>query len=219
MKTVNFSKQAITSIMSLALLAPITMPSQAGVPVIDVSAIAQAIVQVNNQISQIKQLDQQIKAITDNVNYADLLNNPLVRKELNKYLPKGYNDIFEAARAGDLGALEQVAKAAAERERQAQTTQTGIERQKSVALLTQAQMTQMMQGMDVRSQRLQSLVNRINTTTNMAQKQDLMNTISAETAMINLEMNKMLVLMKQAEHQEKLANRQAGREYAKKAFQ
>lgn len=219
MKTVNFSKQAIASIMSLALLAPITMPSQAGVPVIDVSAIAQAIVQVNNQISQIKQLDQQIKAITDNGNYADLLNNPLVRKELNKYLPKGYNDIFEAARAGDLGALEQVAKAAAERERQAQTTQTGIERQKSVALLTQAQMTQMMQGMDVRSQRLQSLVNRINTTTNMAQKQDLMNTISAETAMINLEMNKMLVLMKQAEHQEKLANRQAGREYAKKAFQ
>lgn len=219
MKTVNFSKQAIASIMSLALLAPITMPSQAGVPVIDVSAIAQAIVQVNNQISQIKQLDQQIKAITDNGNYADLLNNPLVRKELNKYLPKGYNDIFEAARAGDLGALEQVAKAAAERERQAQTTQTGIERQKSVALLTQVQMTQMMQGMDVRSQRLQSLVNRINTTTNMAQKQDLMNTISAETAMINLEMNKMLVLMKQAEHQEKLANRQAGREYAKKAFQ
>lgn len=219
MKTVNFSKQAIASIMSLALLAPITMPSQAGVPVIDVSAIAQAIVQVNNQISQIKQLDQQIKAITDNGNYADLLNNPLVRKELNKYLPKGYNDIFEAARAGDLGALEQVAKAAAEREHQAQTTQTGIERQKSVALLTQAQMTQMMQGMDVRSQRLQSLVNRINTTTNMAQKQDLMNTISAETAMINLEMNKMLVLMKQAEHQEKLANRQAGREYAKKAFQ
>ncbi|WP_411350881.1 type IV secretion system protein [Moraxella lincolnii] len=219
MKTVNFSKQAIASIMSLALLAPITMPSHAGVPVIDVSAIAQAIVQVNNQISQIKQLDQQIKAITDNGNYADLLNNPLVRKELNKYLPKGYNDIFEAARAGDLGALEQVAKAAAERERQAQTTQTGIERQKSVALLTQAQMTQMMQGMDVRSQRLQSLVNRINTTTNMAQKQDLMNTISAETAMINLEMNKMLVLMKQAEHQEKLANRQAGREYAKKAFQ
>lgn len=219
MKTVNFSKQAIASIMSLALLSPITMPSQAGVPVIDVSAIAQAIVQVNNQISQIKQLDQQIKAITDNGNYADLLNNPLVRKELNKYLPKGYNDIFEAARAGDLGALEQVAKAAAERERQAQTTQTGIERQKSVALLTQAQMTQMMQGMNVRSQRLQSLVNRINTTTNMAQKQDLMNTISAETAMINLEMNKMLVLMKQAEHQEKLANRQAGREYAKKAFQ
>ena len=116
-------------------------------------------------------------------------------------------------------ALEQVAKAAAERERQAQTTQTGIERQKSVALLTQAQMTQMMQGMDVRSQRLQSLVNRINTTTNMAQKQDLMNTISAETAMINLEMNKMLVLMKQAEKKEKLANRQAGRKKKKKAFQ
>lgn len=190
----------------------------AGVPVIDPTAIAQAVSQVKNQIQQIKQLDSQIRAITDNGNYGDLLNNPAIRKELNKYLPAGYNDIFEAARKGDLGALEQVAIRASQREKQAQTSQTGLLRYKSVQLLQEAQMSTMMDAMDTRANRVQALVNQINSTANTAQKQDLMNTISAESAMINLEMNRMQIMMKQAEQQEKLATRQANVE-AHKATQ
>ena len=123
---IKFSKKALASIVSFALLASAaTLPAHsAGVPVIDPAAIAQAVSQVKNQIQQIKQLDSQIRAITDNGNYGDLLNNPAIRKELNKYLPSGYNDIFEAARKGDLGALEQVAIRASQRETQAQTSQT-----------------------------------------------------------------------------------------------
>lgn len=211
---INFSKKAITSIMSFALLtSAATLPAHsAGVPVIDPAAIAQAVSQVKNQIQQIKQLDSQIRAITDNGNYADLLNNPLVRKQLNQYLPAGYTDVFEAARRGDLGALEQVARQASEREKRAQTGQTGVARQKAVQLMTEAQMDAMMNAMNTRGQRVQDLVNRINTTQNTAQKQDLMNTISAEQAMINLEMNRMQIMMKQAENQEKLAARQGTRE-------
>lgn len=211
---INFSKKAITSIMSFALLtSAATLPAHsAGVPVIDPAAIAQAVSQVKNQIQQIKQLDSQIRAITDNGNYADLLNNPLVRKQLNQYLPAGYTDVFEAARRGDLGALEQVARQASEREKRAQTGQTGVARQKAVQLMTEAQMDAMMNAMNTRGQRVQDLVNRINTTQNTAQKQDLMNTISAEQAMINLEMNRMQIMMKQAENQEKLAARQGTKE-------
>lgn len=211
---INFSKKAITSIMSFALLtSAATLPAHsAGVPVIDPAAIAQAVSQVKNQIQQIKQLDSQIRAITDNGNYADLLNNPLVRKQLNQYLPAGYTDVFEAARRGDLGALEQVARQASEREKRAQTGQTGVARQKAVQLMTEAQMDAMMNAMNTRGQRVQDLVNRINTTQNTAQKQDLMNTIGAEQAMINLEMNRMQIMMKQAENQEKLAARQGTRE-------
>lgn len=211
---INFSKKAITSIMSFALLtSAATLPAHsAGVPVIDPAAIAQAVTQVQNQIQQIKQLDSQIRAITDNGNYADLLNNPLVRKQLNQYLPAGYTDVFEAARRGDLGALEQVARQASEREKRAQTGQTGVARQKAVQLMTEAQMDAMMNAMNTRGQRVQDLVNRINTTQNTAQKQDLMNTIGAEQAMINLEMNRMQIMMKQAENQEKLAARQGTRE-------
>lgn len=215
---IKFSKKALASIVSFALLASATtLPAHsAGVPVIDPAAIAQAVSQVKNQIQQIKQLDSQIRAITDNGNYGDLLNNPAIRKELNKYLPAGYNDIFEAARKGDLGALEQVAIRASEREKQAQTSQNGVLRQKSVQLMQEAQMDAMMDAMNTRGQRVQSLVNQINGTQNTSQKQDLMNTIGAETAMINLEMNRMQLMMKQAENQEKLANRQAGREWSKK---
>lgn len=215
---IKFSKKALASIVSFALLASAaTLPAHsAGVPVIDAGSIAQAVTQVKNQIQQIKQLDSQIRAITDNGNYGDLLNNPAIRKELNKYLPAGYNDIFEAARKGDLGALEQVAIRASEREKQAQTAQNGVLRQKSVQLMQEAQMDAMMDAMNTRGQRVQSLVNQINGTQNTAQKQDLMNTIGAETAMINLEMNRMQLMMKQAENQEKLANRQAGREWSKK---
>lgn len=214
--SINFSKKALASIVSFALLtSAATLPAHsAGVPVIDPAAIAQAVSQVKNQVQQINQLQSQIKAITDNGNYADLLNIPSVRQELNKYLPSGYNDIFEAARKGDLGALEQVAKQAADREKRAQNSQTGKVRQKSVQLLQEAQMSSMMDAMNTRSNRIQSLVNRINTTQNTAQKQDLMNTIGAESAMVNLEMNRMQIMMKQAEQQEKLANRQAGREYS-----
>lgn len=215
---IKFSKKALASIISFALLSSAaTLPAHsAGVPVIDPAAIAQAVSQVKNQIQQIKQLDSQIRAITDNGNYADLLNNPMVRKQLNQYLPAGYKDVFEAARRGDLGALEQVAKQASEREKRAQTGQTGVARQKAVQLMTEAQMDAMMNAMNVRGQRVQDLVNRINTTANTAQKQDLMNTIGAETAMINLEMNRMQILMKQAENQEKLAARQGARELEKK---
>lgn len=212
--SINFSKKAIASIMSFALLTSVTtLPAHsAGVPVIDPAAIAQAVTQVQNQIQQIRQLDSQIRAITDNGNYADLLNNPLVRKQLNQYLPDGYTDVFEAARRGDLGALEQVARQASEREKRAQNSQTGVARQKAVQLMTEAQMDAMMNAMNTRSQRIQDLVNRINTTQNTAQKQDLMNTIGAEQAMINLEMNRMQIMMKQAENQEKLAARQGTRE-------
>lgn len=190
----------------------------AGVPVIDAGSIAQAVTQVKNQVQQIQQLQRQIESITGNGNYADLANNPLIRKQLNKYLPEGYRDIFEASRRGDLGALEQVVRIAGEREKQAQTTQSGVERQKAVALLQQAQMDAMMQNLETRSQRLGGMTERINTTTTQAEKQDLLNAITAESAVVNLEMSRMQVLMKQAEKQEQLANKQAYRDYGSKAF-
>lgn len=217
---VNFSKKAIASMLAFSMLSTMTaLPAHsAGVPVIDAGSIAQAVTQVKNQVQQIQQLQRQIESITGNGNYADLANNPLIRKQLNKYLPEGYRDIFEASRRGDLGALEQVVRIAGEREKQAQTTQSGVERQKAVALLQQAQMDAMMQNLETRSQRLGGMTERINTTTTQAEKQDLLNAITAESAVVNLEMSRMQVLMKQAEKQEQLANKQAYRDYGSKAF-
>lgn len=102
MKKVNFSQKAAAVIASLALLTVAVPSHAAGVPVFDVGAIAQAIVQVENQVRQIEQLHTQIKAITDNGNYAGLLDDPSVRTALNRYLPNGYSDVFDAVRRGEL---------------------------------------------------------------------------------------------------------------------
>lgn len=117
MRKVNFSKKALAVIASLALLAT-TVQTKAGVPVIDATAIAQAIVQVENQVRQIENMRAQLKAMTDNGNYAALLDNPAIRQQLNKYLPKGYTDIFEAARRGDLSALNKVVEAMKKQDQQ-----------------------------------------------------------------------------------------------------
>lgn len=203
--------------ISLALLATSmvisSMPAQAGgVPVYDISNFLQAVAQVQNQVQQIKQLRSQIRAITDNGNFAGLLDNPLIRDQLNQYLPAGYTDVFQAAARGDLGALQQVVDRAIQQEKYAQSSQTGAERIAATRMLTEAQMMGMMKGLDAQSTRVQSLVNQINGTSNSAQKQDLMNTLSATQAQISIELGRMQVMMQQAEHQEKLAERQAAKE-------
>lgn len=213
MKKVNFSKKAIAAILSLSLM---SSAIAAGVPVIDPANLAQAVAQVKNQVQQIENMRAQLKAMTDNGKYADIINNPAIRKQLNQYLPKNYSDVITAAQRGDLGALQQVANAAAQREKQAQTSQTGVQRIAANRLLTEASMDGMMKTLDARSNNIQNLINRINTTQNPAQKADLANALSAQQAQIGIDMNRMQIMMKQAENQEKLAHRQAAREYFKR---
>ena len=76
----------------------------------------------------------------------------------------------------------------------------------------------MMKHLDTRSSSMQNLVNQINRTQNTAQKQDLMNALQAEQAMIQIDLGKMQVMMKLAEEQRRLANKQAGEEWRKARF-
>lgn len=210
-------KQLNIALLSAALFVA-AVPVQAGVPVFDGSAIPRHAMQMIEMGKQLKQMEMQYRAMTDNGNYTQLFSNPLVRKQLNKYLPNGYSDIFEAARRGDLGALEQVVNASMQKEKQAQTHQSGVERVAAVRLLTNAQMSGMITALNARSGRVQSLFNQINETANPAQKQDLMNTIAAEQAMISIDMNKMQIMMKQAEQQERFAERQAAKELQRQRY-
>ena len=220
MKKVRFSQKAKQAIASFALVSMLaTSQVQANVPVIDASAIAQAITQVNNQVQQIKQLQAQVKAATDNGNFAGLVDNPLIRQQLNKYLPSRYNDVFEAARAGDLGALQQVVNAAKQRENQAQSSQTGIERTKAAQLLADAQVDVGYRRLQQHANTVNDLINQINATTNISQKQDLTNSLTAQSALINNEIGQLQLAMKVAERQEAAAARQANAEAYKKVRQ
>ncbi len=218
MKNLNISKKAMLAVLSCSLAftsinANAIFGFGSPIPklVIDPKAIWEAKVQV-------EQLRRQVNAITGNGNYADILNNPTLRRHLNQYLPKGYTDIFQAAQRGDLGALQQVLQQTIENEKNARTRQTGAERAAATRLLTGASLNSMMNSLQAESYQLDNLVGQINYTRTAAQKQDLMNAISAKQAQLNLKMGQMNIMMKQAEWQQKQADRQAIKENQKRRY-
>ncbi|MPW90467.1 type IV secretion system protein [Moraxella catarrhalis] len=212
MKKVNFSQKAAAVIASLALLTVAVPSHAAGVPVFDVGAIAQAIVQVENQVRQIEQLHTQIKAITDNGNYAGLLDDPSVRTALNRYLPNGYSDVFDAVRRGDIGALDKVVKIAEAEERKAQSAQSGKARAQAAVLRTKAQLKLGMDAMAQDVARVKNIMQQINRTQNPAQKADLTNTLTAQSAMIQANAATMNIMLQQAQQEERVARQQMARE-------
>ena len=212
MKNVKFSQKAAAFIASLALLVTAVPAQSAGVPVVDVGAIAQAVVQVENQVRQIEQLHTQIKAITDNGNYAGLLTDPSIRTQLNKYLPSGYTDVFDAVRNGDVKALEKVLKIAESEERKAQTAQSGQARAQAAVLRTKAQLKLGMDAMSQEVQKVQNIMKQINRTQNPAQKADLANTLVAQSAMIQANAATMNIMLQQAQQEERVALQQMQRE-------
>lgn len=206
------AKKAIFSFVLLTTMGVVNVAHSA-IPVIDPAAIAQAVQQVQNQVQQIQNMRQQLKAVTDNGNYANLLNDPNLRKQLNKYLPKGYTDIIQAVQKGDAGALQSVYNQVLQSEQQKRSNMTGIERVKVAQAAQEAQMIVMMKHLDTRSSSMQNLVNQINRTQNTAQKQDLMNALQAEQAMIQIDLGKMQVMLQMGEQQRRLAEKQAVDEY------
>lgn len=214
---VTFSSNAKKAIFSIVLLTTMGVANVAhsAIPVIDPAAIAQAVTQVKNQISQIENMRQQLKAITDNGNYADLLNDPNLRRQLNKYLPSGYTDIVQAVQKGDAGALQSAYNQVQQAEAQKRSSMTGVERLKVAQATQEAQMIVMMKHLDTRSSSVQNLVNQINRTQNTAQKQDLLNALQAEQSMIQIDVGRMQIMLQLSEQQRRSAERQAVDEYRK----
>ena len=180
------AKKAIFSFVLLTTMGVVNVAHSA-IPVIDPAAIAQAVQQVQNQVQQIQNMRQQLKAVTDNGNYASLLNDPNLRKQQK-------NQVLQS-------------------EQQKRSNMTGIERVKVAQAAQEAQMIVMMKHLDTRSSSMQNLVNQINRTQNTAQKQDLMNALQAEQAMIQIDLGKMQVMLQMGEQQRRLAEKQAVDEY------
>jgi type IV secretion system protein VirB5 len=83
-------------------------PARAGIPVIDVAAIIQAVLDVMNGISQIENqyqqivgLGQQIESISNARSLGDVLNNPA----LQNYVPREANTMVRSLESGGYGTL------------------------------------------------------------------------------------------------------------------
>lgn len=202
-------KTLVAALTASAAMMTTAVPAQAaGVPVFDVANINQMIVDYQNQIQQIRQMGEQLKAMTDNGNYAGILSDPTLRNYMNKYLPKGYNDIFEAAAKGDLQALQKVAEEIKREDAAKANSMTGKARIEANRLLTRSQMKVSMSQLDSDMQRIGGLMNQINATVNPAQKQDLANTIMAQSSMMQARVAQMQLMFQQAQAEDKAAREQ-----------
>lgn len=211
-------KTLVAALTASAAMMTTAVPAQAsGVPVIDVAGLSQMMVDYQNQIMQIEQMRQQIKAMTDNGNYAGILSDPTLRSYMNKYLPKGYTDIFDAAAKGDLKALQKVADEIKREDAAKANGMTGKARIEANRLLTRSQMKVSMSQLDSDMQRIGGLMRQINMTANPAQKQDLANTIAAQSSMMQARAAQMQLMFQQAEAEDRAARAQYAAENRAKA--
>lgn len=188
---------------------------KAGVPVVDAGSIAQAILQVQEAKKRYDTLRQQFQAATGNAKMAVLVNDPTVKKALDQYMPKGYSNVTQAVANGDIGALQGLLNNVKANEAKLQGK--GKERLAATMLVNQAQVEGLLKTLDMRGSKVDNIVSQINNTTDLSSKADLANTLAGEQALINTEMNRMSILMKQMDMQERIAEKQAVTE-SKKAL-
>lgn len=215
-KFINVGAVALSATLAFASV----NATAGGVPVIDVSNLAQAVAQVQNSVQQIQSLERTYNSVRGATNIGSLLNDANIRKTLNRYLPNGYTDIYQAMQKGDLGALTQVYNGVLQNEKNNQNNSavTGKQRLASTMILNQANMQEMMNGLNQREANIQNLLSAIQATPDPKQKQDLANRLAGEQASINVTMNKMQVMLKINEQNEKLALRQSQAETQKRIW-
>lgn len=67
--------------------------------------------------------------------------------------------------------------------------------------------------LDLRTQKIDQLLDQINNTTDLSSKADLANTLAGQQAIVEADTNRMNVLMKQMDQQEKVAEQQAAKNF------
>jgi type IV secretion system protein VirB5 len=209
-----------------ASIAP--MSARAGIPVIDVANLAQAIQQVlswaqqyQQMTTQLQQQVQQIQAITGGRGMEALM--PMTNAARN-YLPPDYAQLMQAVNgasatyAGLSGQVQAITAANAVLTNGQLGTMTPQMRQvvedgrKSAAMLS-AMTQSAQQNSSQRFAALQQLITQIGAATDDKAIQDLQGRIVAEQAMLTNEQNKLQALYETARAQE-LAQRQRARENA-----
>ena len=192
--------------------------AHAGIPVIDVAALIQAvqevmqsIQQITNQIRQIEQLQAQVEAITGARNLGAILNNPA----LQNYIPADATNVLGSVQSNGYGSLT----ASARTLRDAQMTYNclnlaGGERtqcQSSLAMPYQqkALMQDAMDSARGRIAQIQSLMQQINATPDQKAVGEIQARISAENAMLQHQMTQINLARGMAEADVRIAESRA----------
>ncbi len=187
-------KKSIMSAVMVSMLSIspviVTTNATAGIPVIDAGSIAQAVqqviqlkTQIDNQVSQIRQMEAEYKSITGSRNLGQLLNDPALRN----YLPQDYANIYDAIKSGNTSKLSRSLDNIAKQEKGYANQKNGAERYATQALINKASSIEALEAQSKRLDNIQNLMTQINFANDPKAAQDLANRLSAEQAMVQTE--------------------------------
>ena len=194
-----------------------------GIPVIDVANLVQTIQQVmdditaiENQVQQIRQLQTQLNSINGVRNLGNVFNNPLLRN----YVPAESYTYLNAISTSGYAGLSSTAKAL----RDVGMIYNCLDRQGSARTDCQARLSQPYQQKGLlqdamktaagRLTQIQSLMSKINATTDQKAVQEIQARIGAENAQLAHEMSQLQMLQGMSDSEERIArSRDRERQY------
>lgn len=200
-------KLAVVTVASLVM----GSASAQGIPVIDISNLAQALLLVDNMKQQIQEMQQQyqtmtsqLQAITGNLGLGQILNDP----RLVSYLPPDWQSVYQQVAKGQLPSITSAVQAIQSAEGMVGGT-AGQQRYNNTLASNKAMAMQAFAATNQRLQNIQALMRQSDYTQDLAAKADLQNRLNAEVAMVNNEQTRMQLMSKLADIEERLADHQA----------
>ena len=218
MKRSKIRSMAATLALSLGLLGA-SAPARAGIPVIDVAAIVQAmldvlngITQIENQYQQLVGLGRQVESISHARSLGDVLNNPL----LQNYVPREASNLVRSLETGGYRNLSGAARTL----RDAQMTyncldvvEPGRRTQCQSALAKPYQqkafMEEALSKAKDRVAQVNSLMQRAGATADQKEIQEVSARIGAENALLQHEVSQIELMRGLAEADQRVAESRA----------
>ena len=220
----NITSRSAIAAAALAALTFSSAPARAaGIPVIDVSNLAQTIQQVihditaiQNQIMQIQQFQQQLSSLNGIRNLGQVLNNPLLRN----YIPAEAFTVINAVNTAGYGGLNNTARALRDLNMVYNCMdQVGDARTQCQATLAQPYqqkglLQDAMKAAAGRLTQINGLMDQINATVDQKAVQEIQARIGAENALLAHEMSQLQMLQGMADSEERISrSRERERQY------
>jgi type IV secretion system protein VirB5 len=186
-----------------------------GIPVIDVSNLAQAILTVDNMVQSVETLKNQYDqmtteyaSITGNRGLGQILNDPT----LSSYLPSSWQSIYSQVKSGNLNGISGLASQIESEEGLANGSTAAQQRYNDTLAANKAMAMQSYTAMEQRLQNIQNLMQQSDLTQDPAAKADLQNRLQAENAQIANEQTRLALVDRLGKIEKDLATRQADQE-------
>lgn len=202
--------KSIRKLISAAVLAAFCSTEAAhaqGIPVLDASTLAQAIITVQQLKQQYVTLTNQYQALIGNRGLGDILNNPSLRN----YLPDEWQSVYDAVKNGQLNGISGVADSIARQEGLTAYT-PGQQRLNDTLSANKAMVMRAYQASIDRLNNIQQLMQQSNLTQDPAAKADLQNRWSAEISSINADKVRLDLAAKLQDAEKEFAQQAAHRD-------